>query len=244
MNDNILYTTVLVSVFIAVILTYFFISIVRYHRRYVKLQREQINAEITIQENERKRIANDLHDSIGPMLSAVKMNINCIDTHSAADEQLIKKSGVYIDEIVTNLRRISYNLLPNALERKGLVEALTRYIEDLPASRLKIELNASPEVEIPSTEGVHIFRMLQEVIHNTIKHAMATSLKINILKANGVLEIITTDNGKGFKREVAWAGTTGLGLKSINSRIELLNGKLTIDSQPGRGTIYIFRIPV
>jgi signal transduction histidine kinase len=79
MQGQILYITLIFSVLIIVIIIYFFLSIIRYHRRYVKLQRERILAEITIQEKERKRIATDLHDSLGPLLSAVKLNINSME---------------------------------------------------------------------------------------------------------------------------------------------------------------------
>src|SRR3984957_10277748 len=123
MENKILYTTVLVSMIIAIIIIYFFVSIIRYHRRYMKLQREKIFAEITIRENERKRIAGDLHDSLGPLLSAVKLNISSVDIETPADKDILDKTAGYLDEIIGSMRRISHDLLPNTLERKGLIEA-------------------------------------------------------------------------------------------------------------------------
>src|SRR5580692_10893191 len=128
MENKILYITILVSLIIAIIIIYFFVSIIRYHRRYMKLQREKIFAEITIRENERKRIAGDLHDSLGPLLSAVKLNIGNVEVSEPGDRQVLEKTGTYLDEIIGSLRRISYDLLPGTLERKGLLEAIREFI--------------------------------------------------------------------------------------------------------------------
>ena len=91
LENRILYITLLVSLIIAIIIIYFFVSIIRYHRRYMRLQREKIFAEITIRENERKRIAGDLHDSLGPLLSAVKLNISSVDIETAADREILAR---------------------------------------------------------------------------------------------------------------------------------------------------------
>src|SRR5215213_8150211 len=128
MGNDIFTSTLIFGLLIAIIIVYFIISIVRYHRRYIRLQRERIFAEITIQENERKRIATDLHDSLGPLLSAVKLNINSIDIQQQEDQEVINKAGRYLDEIIGSMRQISHNLLPNTLERKGLAEAVREFI--------------------------------------------------------------------------------------------------------------------
>lgn len=211
----------------------------------MKLQKERIDAEITIQENERKRIANDLHDSIGPMLSAVKININCLDPNSDEDEQVIRKASVYIDDIITNLRRISHNLLPNTLERKGVVEALREFAQNIQDNYpLQFNFKVTDGLVIPADSGIHIFRILQEIIHNTIKHAQAKIMQIEISERNGLLRIITKDDGAGFDEGKKLAESSGLGLKSINSRVEMLNGKLKLNTALQKGTTYIIEIPV
>src|ERR1700744_5753323 len=118
MENKILYITLLVSLIIAIIIVYFFVSIIRYHRRYMRLQREKIFAEITIRENERKRISGDLHDSLGPLLSAVTLNISSADVHHPGDREVLEKTAKYLDEIIGSMRRISHDLLPATLERK------------------------------------------------------------------------------------------------------------------------------
>src|ERR1700761_1371366 len=131
MENKILDITILLSIIIAVIIIYFFVSIIRYHRRYMRLQREKIFAEITIRENERKRIANDLHDSLGPLLSAVKLNISSVDVGMPADQIILDKTAGYLDEIISSMRRISHDLLPSTLERKGLLEAVREFIHQV-----------------------------------------------------------------------------------------------------------------
>src|ERR1700754_3798635 len=131
METKILNITLLVSLIITVIIIYFFVSIIRYHRRYMRLQRERIFAEITIRENERKRIAGDLHDSLGPLLSAVKLNISSVEVEQADDRAVLEKTGGYLDEIIGSMRRISHDLLPNTLERRGLMEDIREFIKQM-----------------------------------------------------------------------------------------------------------------
>src|SRR5579863_217990 len=129
MENRIPSIRLLFSLIITVISVYFFVSIIRYHRMYMRLQREKIFAEITIRENERKRIAGDLHDSLGPLLSAVKLNISSVDTETPTDRDVLDKTAGYLDEIIGSMRRISHDLLPNTLERRGLIEAIREFIQ-------------------------------------------------------------------------------------------------------------------
>ena len=245
MENKILYITILVSLIIAIIIIYFFVSIIRYHRRYMKLQREKIFAEITIRENERKRIANDLHDSLGPLLSAVKLNISNVDVGVPADRVILDKTAVYLDEIISSMRRISHDLLPSTLERKGLLEAVREFIQQVNNKQsVNIQLYIVKEIQVPKDKEIHIFRMLQEIVHNTIKHAQAKNLQIGFSEENGHLLCLTKDDGKGFDREKALTASQGLGLRSLESRCEILNGILTLESSPDAGTNYFIKIPV
>lgn len=245
MEKKILYITILVSLIIAIIIIYFFVSIIRYHRRYMKLQREKIFAEITIRENERKRIANDLHDSLGPLLSAVKLNIGSVDIETQTDRDILDKTAGYLDEIIGSMRRISHDLLPNTLERKGLLEAVREFVQQMNNKQsLNIQLYIVKEVNVPKEKEIHIFRMLQEIVHNTIKHAQAKNLQIGFSEENGHLLCLTKDDGKGFDKEKILINAPGLGLRSLESRCEILNGILTLESSPAQGTNYFIKIPV
>ena len=148
------YNAVLVlALLIGVIIAYFIITIIRYHRRYIRLQKDRIHAEIQIQENERKRIASDLHDSLGPLLSAVKLNISSIEVTQPDDQRVIQKTSRYLDEIIGSMRQISYNLLPNTLERKGLIEAVREFIAQVSNQQsLQIKLFVVKEAIVPKNK--------------------------------------------------------------------------------------------
>ena len=244
MIDHALNNTIIISVLLGVIILFFIFSIINYHRRYIQLQKERIHAEITIQENERKRIATDLHDSLGPLLSSVKLNINSIDVVAEEDRKIIQKAGGHIDEIIKSLRQISYNLLPNTLERKGLIAAISEFTEIInQKNQLHIVFHVIKPASLPKEKEIHIFRMLQEIVQNTLKHARAKTLQIGIAQEEGFLLILTKDDGKGFDVNRAKEESTGLGLKSLESRREILNGHLTIDSTPDKGTNHFIKIP-
>jgi signal transduction histidine kinase len=230
---------------IAIIIVYFFVSIIRYHRRYMRLQREKIFAEITIRENERKRIAGDLHDSLGPLLSAVKLNISSVDIEVPGDREILEKTAGYIDDIIGSMRRISHDLLPSTLERKGLLEAVREFIQQVKNKQsVDIQLYVVKEIRVPKEKEIHIFRMVQEIVHNTIKHAQAKNLQIGFSEENGHLLCLTKDDGKGFDKAKILTASQGLGLRSLESRCEILNGILTLESTPGSGTNYFIKIPV
>src|SRR5688500_3941329 len=178
MEDRILYITIFLSSLLAVIIIFFISSIIRYHRRFIRLQRERITAEIRLLENERKRIATDLHDSLGPLLSSVKLNISSVEVNDPRDRQVISKSTKYIDEIITSMRQISHNLLPTTLERKGLQDAIREFCRHLgQEDLLEVHVYAMNAITPNPEQDIHIFRIVQEIIHNTLKHAGASRLE-------------------------------------------------------------------
>ncbi|MEJ7737720.1 MAG: sensor histidine kinase [Chitinophagaceae bacterium] len=250
MNDESLYplttSTITVAIILFLCILFFVLIIVRYHSRYVKLQKDRIFAEITIQENERKRIATDLHDSLGPLLSAVKLNINSIEMQYPDDKEIIDKSGRYLDEIIGSMRQISYNLLPNTLERKGLAEAIKEFIGQInhKNNAVNIHFFVIKEFVVPKEKEIHVFRIIQEIVHNTIKHANARSLQIGLTAEDGNLLLLTKDDGKGFDINKEKLIKQGLGLKSLESRVEILNGILSLESIPDQGTNYFIKIPL
>lgn len=242
MADKLFYTVIVTSLLIAIIIIYFVISILRYHRRYIRLQKERIHAEITMQEMERKRIANDLHDSLGPLLSTAKLYIHSIGVSNEEDRRLLERAGVYIDETISGLREISYNLVPGSLSRNGLTDALKEYINRLnTAGVLKIELKIDENINVAKENEVHLFRIFQEIIHNTVKHAKATTLKLIFTNQDNEQVIIAVDDGIGFDQAELKKQAGGLGLKSIESRCEILSATLQLITAKGKGCKYIIK---
>jgi len=243
MADKLFYTVIVTSLLIAIIIIYFVISILRYHRRYIRLQKERIHAEITMQEMERKRIANDLHDSLGPLLSTAKLYIHSIAITGEEDKQLLDRAGNYIDETITGLREISYNLLPNSLSRNGLTEALKEYVNRLnTAGVLKIELIINGPITVAKDNEVHLFRIIQEIIHNAVKHSQANNLQLKFTSDEGEQLLIIADDGIGFD-PAGKQKSAGLGLKSIESRCEILNASMQLSSAKGKGCRYVIKFP-
>lgn len=244
MSDKLFYTVIITSLLIAVIIIFFVVSVVRYHRRYIRLQKERIEAEILMQEQERKRVANDLHDSLGPLLSTVKLYLHSIAVSNQQDKELFGKASNYIDETITSLREISYNLLPSGLSRKGLAETLKEYIYRITSRNvLKIDFTADENLNINQKIEIHLFRILHEIIHNTIKHAKAQTLHLLITSKPDGLVILTEDDGLGFDVEDTKDSSSGLGLKSMESRCELIGASLQIISEKGKGCKIIIKTP-
>ncbi len=235
----------IVVVVVGIILLFFIITIIRYQRKTMRWNKEKIRAEIDTLENERRRIAADLHDELGPLLSAVKLQINNLDTNNADDKIIIDKSSHYIDNIIGKLREISNNLMPNTLLRKGLKKAMEEFLES--SSRLykmEIKFTCDDNLQLDQQQEINIYRILQEIFHNTIKHAEATCLIIRMTAENNRLIIVTADNGQGFDYSTKSREVSGLGLRNLQSRAEVLGGEVACSSEPGKGTMYTFEIPV
>lgn len=233
------------SIVLGVVLTYFVVTITLQHRRTRKLYQSKILAEITTLEKERSRVAADLHDELGPLLLAVKYKINSFDVSDTEDKAVLNAANKNIDQAIDRIRGISNDLLPEVLLRKGLVPAMQQVIDgmqkDIP---FVILFSATRVPELPTERSVHIYRMLQEVIHNTAKHANATELKVKVYSQAERLMIQTHDNGSGFDYLSQTKEFSGLGLRNLQSRVEILGGHMYLESSSEKGTQYIFDLPL
>jgi signal transduction histidine kinase len=240
-----MFNVVLISaIILSAIVGYFIITVVRQQRKVMKWQQARIAAEITTLENERKRIASDLHDELGPILSAVKLQVNHLEPTDETEKVVLEKSSRQIDEVIKRFREISYDLLPNTLVRKGLVKAAEEFVEKMNGvHQLRIHFKGE-DIQLESTKEVNIYRILQEVIHNAIKHARATLLTIEFEVKYNKLYIKTKDDGIGFNYDAMKVSDGGLGLLNLQSRVEVLNGKLSVQTAQGFGTAYTIEIPV
>lgn len=225
-------------------IAYIVYAVIRQQRLVSKWQQARIAAEIQTLENERKRIAGDLHDELGPMLSAVKMQINHLEPTDETETAVLEKSSTQIDGIIQRFREISYDLLPNTLVRKGFIKATHEFIGKMKHLHpLTIEFNTCDFLMPPASE-VNLYRVVQEIIQNTIKHARANILKIDIIKTEKKILLQTKDDGIGFTYSEKSLGAKGVGLLSLQSRAQLLGGQLIVDTQPGKGTIFQIEIPI
>ncbi len=227
------------------VLLFFLLSIIRQQKRFRLLAKAKIAAEITTLENERKRIASDLHDEIGPLLSAVKLQINHLDADEEHQRKLVAKSSRYIDDVIKKMREISNDLLPSILVRRGLAVAVEDFLQKVgTGTDCMIEADIKLEERLPLETEINLYRIIQEVTHNTLKHAKAKKFRVELHRQGNLLRLATADDGVGFAEDVKLKKETGLGLLNLQSRTELMGGELFRQSAPGQGTKYIFEIQV
>lgn len=241
-----LFTSILVvSVIIGVIILFFIISIVRQQRRTRELYRRNLMAEINAMEQERARIAADLHDELSPLLAAIKLKINSFELPDEDDRIQVQKTNMHIDGLIQRMREISYDLLPNTLIRKGLVVAVKEFVEFVGrTSPVKISFIAPEQLKLPEQKSIHLYRIVQEVIHNTLKHSGASNLEILLEEKEQQLILTTKDDGVGFNHHAVSKSSKGIGLRSLLSRIEMVGGKMYVESAKGKGTRYTFETPL
>ena len=206
-------------------------------------QQEMLKAAIDAQEKERKRIAEDLHDEVGAMLSLARLNVNraCEYSRNDTGKKLTHDTVKIIDDTISNVRRISKDLLPSTLEEFGLIEAIEELVTKINASNIvgvKFEYlgefnNLYPEVELA------LYRVTQELVNNAIKHADASQINIHLEITEDHLTLKVVDNGRGFKVEEIDRKSTferGIGLKNIHSRVSMLDGEIRYLPNLPKGT--------
>lgn len=241
-----LYTTVIIALpVIACIIGYFIFFVFRQHKRLLQLQVQNAGAEVAALEKDRARIATDLHDELAPMLVSVRMLINSLQLQEEKEKELLSKTNSTIDAMAKRMRAISFDLMPAALISNGLAEALEEFIEKLShRSDLRIRFHGSPTpLVLGEQQSIHLYRVLLEIINNTLKHAEATELVIDIQRQKNYILIYTRDNGRGFNYDEQLQKNNGLGLRSLLNRISLLEGEFSIKSAPGEGTVITIEIP-
>jgi signal transduction histidine kinase len=201
-------------------------------------------------DKERKRIAQDIHDQVGSVLSAAKLQLSGLEElrGQLTDDQK-KKYGMAIalmDQVADELRNISHNLMPAALSQLGLVAALRGLIDTISElARPAINLTVHGfENRIDEPTEIHIYPMVLELLNNVLKHAGATTATVQLIRYPGHVHISVEDNGRGFDAKKANFSQNGIGLRSLISRVEFLKGTIHIDSHTEKGTIVMIDIPV
>ena len=214
-------------------------------------QHERAAAVLEAEERERRRIGADLHDSVGQLLSAAKLNLSGLQhelqLREAAHELLLTNALDTLDEGLREVRALSHQLVPNALLRRGLVAAVREFVEKLSSTGpLRIELETlGLDHRLPLTVENVVYRSIQEVVANIVRHARATQVQVQLLGQPTELTVLIEDNGIGFDLAEALARPdAGIGLRNLYSRIEYLGGRLDIDARPGRGTIVTMEVPL
>ncbi|WP_299259426.1 ATP-binding protein [uncultured Aquimarina sp.] len=192
-------------------------------------QKELLKTAIQSQEEERTRIAKELHDDVGAMLTTTKLYIGQIEPELSSEELtgLADKIGGFFDDMIQSVRSISQDLRPVVLEKLGFIEAMDSLVQTIRDSgKIKISFKNYSTLSIAKTKELNIYRIIQELITNTLKHAEASDIKIEMKNQNDALIIVYEDNGKGLdQKQLQYR--KGLGLKNIESRLSVLSGTIS-----------------
>ncbi|MBN2502936.1 MAG: GAF domain-containing sensor histidine kinase [Anaerolineales bacterium] len=225
-------------------------------RRIAQLQRERLRQltrrMVNAQEAERKRIAQELHDEAGQSLTALKISLemlaNGLSEDMQAERATLENAAELAGQTLENLRLISHNLHPAALDRLGLVLALEGLCENFEAMT-NIQVSCK-SVELPPLANSHeitLYRFVQEALTNIAKHAEATEVQVWLEIQTGILNIYIADNGKGMQHnplDLDQAELDGMGLASMEERLKNIKGNLEVQSAPGQGTRLSARLPL
>ncbi|MCH5717727.1 sensor histidine kinase [Niabella hibiscisoli] len=198
---------------------------------------------------ERTRLAKDLHDGLGGMLSGIKYSLNTMKENlimTPENAQAFTRSIDMLDSSIQEMRRVAHNMMPEALVKFGLDTALRDFCLHisqsgaLTVSYQSIELS---HIQLEQTVSVTIYRIVQELINNTIKHAAAKTAIVQLSVAGSILSVTVEDDGKGFDITLLQK-STGIGWSNIENRINFLNGKLDIQSVNNKGTSVLIELPL
>ncbi len=213
----------------------------------LKQQDIATKAIIEAEENERKRIAAELHDGVGQMMSVAKMNLSAFENDLPFSNDVQRKNFenviALVDESCKEVRNVSHQMMPNALLKSGLANAVREFISKIDNHIIKVTLHSEGLNErMDGNLETVLYRVIQECVNNVLKHANANHLDISIIKDEEGIAATIEDNGKGFdasKRDQM----EGIGLKNIVSRVTYLKGTIDFSSEKGKGTLIAIHIP-
>jgi two-component system, NarL family, sensor kinase len=211
-------------------------------------QLQAVDAMLQGQEEERSRLAKDLHDGLGGMLSGVKLSFNNMKENMILDAdntQRFEKSINQLDNTIAELRKVAHNLMPESLSKLGLKTAIEDYCSSLQSSSgcSIIYQQMGNNIELSTIASVNIYRIIQELVNNAVKHAQPKQILVQLTKTANKVLISAEDDGKGFDTNVL-KNSKGIGISNITNRVQYLNGTIDIQSTPGKGTAFNIELNV
>lgn len=206
-----------------------------------------VEAVLKGEEQERSRLAKDLHDGLGGMLSGIKHSLNTMKGNliMTPDNALgFERSIDMLDSSIKEMRRVAHNMMPEALVKFGLDTALRDFCNDINQSgalQVNYQSIGLENAVIEQTTSITIYRIIQELLNNVMKHASAKSALVQVSKTNSDISITVEDDGKGFDTAIL-KNTKGLGWSNLRSRIDYLKGRMDVQSAPGNGTSVLIEL--
>jgi two-component system, NarL family, sensor kinase len=247
------------AVFALLVITFLFRFILLYQKKSIaftsekklmetKFQQEILLTQLEIQEQTLKNISQEIHDNIGQTLSLVKLNLNTIDMEKpAVIPQKVNNSKELVGKAISDLRSLSKKMHSDSIMAAGLLKAIEfelGLVEKSGVYQTRFKINGEP-VTLDAQKELILFRIVQEAMNNIIKHAHASTIAISANFSKGRLHLAIDDDGKGFELPIERGDMNrGIGLRSMQNRVELLNGQFAIESTPAKGTQIQISVPL
>ncbi|RFZ94101.1 sensor histidine kinase [Mucilaginibacter conchicola] len=210
------------------------------------LEEQRLRAQgiMDAEENERQRLARELHDGVGQLLCTARRHVEISqDNYNITDDNALQM----IDDSIVEVRNLSHSMMPPYLLNKDLRQGIEEFICRI-NSKKQLEIHTewvnTENLDLDKTTMLMLYRSMQEIIGNIFKHAKASSIHIELINHDTELTLMIIDDGVGFDKEKLMRTSKGLGLKSIESRIAYVGGHLDIDTQPGKGVTYVIEVPL
>jgi signal transduction histidine kinase len=209
----------------------------------LETQQQLLAAEAVMkgEEQERTRLAKDLHDGLGGMLSGIKYSFQTMKGNlimTPENQQAFERSMDMLDSSIKEMRRVAHNMMPEALVKFGLDTAMKDFCDDINRSgalRVVYQSLGMDLIQVEQTTAIAVYRIVQELLNNTMKHAAAKTAIVQLSRTDTGINITVEDDGKGFD-PVILSQVKGIGWSNIQSRVEYLKGKMDVRSTPGNGT--------
>ncbi|MEO8174811.1 MAG: ATP-binding protein [Sediminibacterium sp.] len=241
-----LYNTFIAAVISLTLILFVFGFSIFHHlrRKQIQLKSKSFQDECNL-EVDRKRIAADLHDDFGSLLTGLKLSLNELALKDPS-KLLFHSSTEQLNASLLRLNEISLNLLPRELESEGLNSAVESLVERINNSkRIRVNFSSTPETnQFTTHKAMLLYRVIQEITTNAIKHSKAGTIDIGIARRGNDLILEIRDDGSGFNYEQSLQKKNRSGLKNIRSRLDLLDAILIVESKTGIGTHYFIKIPL
>lgn len=204
-----------------------------------QFEKTLLQSKLEIQEETFTYISREIHDNIGQTLSMARLNLNSMELPAVAEK--MEMIDHMLEKSITDLRNLSHSLDTDRIRKYGWMNEVNALLENLKRSgKYKIQVETDSQLPVPGKDKpIILFRMIQEIINNIIKHASATEINFNASHKNNNIIIVIKDNGKGFDKS---SMTAGSGLDNLLSRSAMINACIDINSQPGEGTQIIISI--
>jgi len=210
-------------------------------RMSIQFEQTLMSSKLEIQEQTFTYIGREIHDNIGQVLSLVRLNLNTLTT--TTEEPKLNLMDELLGKAITDLRSLSHLLDTDYIRTEGWTTAVEKLFQDLDRSR-KYLITTHIEEDLPvldNEKSTILFRMIQEIVNNIIKHAAATEIDLEAEKKNNQIVIKIKDNGKGFDKAIA---SRGRGILNMESRSEMIDATINFDSHPGKGTLVTISINI